>query len=63
MDSPVKLIIIGAVLLIVGVVLPWLMVLELVRSTLLLNLVAAMSSTGGLLMGFIGIAMYVRARK
>ena len=58
-----KLIITATVLLITGVVLPFLMILEMLEPTLLLSFVAAMSSTTGLFVGIIGIAMYVRARR
>ena len=58
-----KLIIVGFVLLLVGVVLPFLMVLRLVESTFLLNFLAYSSSTAGLVLGFVCIAQYVRPRK
>ena len=58
-----KLIIVGFVLLLVGVVLPFLMVLGLVESTLLLNFLAYGSSTTGLILGFIGVAQYTRGRR
>ena len=63
MGNPLRLIIAALVLLLVGVVLPFLMVLELLESTLPLNFVAALSSTMGIIIGFIGIAQYMRARK
>lgn len=58
-----KLIIAALVLLLIGVILPFLMVLELLESTLPLNFVAALSSTMGIIIGFIGIAQYMRGRK
>jgi len=63
MDGPVKLIIIATVLLILGVVLPFLMVLELVTPTLFLNFLSYGCSTCGLIVGFIGIGQYIRVRK
>ena len=63
MDSPVKLIIIATVLLIIGVVLPFMMVLELLEKMLVLSAVSFVCSTAGLIMGFIGIAQYTRARR
>lgn len=63
MDNAVKLIVAGSVLLLVGVVLPFLMVMELVESTLLLNFLAYGSSTAGLISGFVGIAQYRRGRR
>ena len=63
MDGSIRLIVIASVLLMLGVVLPYLMVIDRLQSTLPLNFAAAMSSTLGFLLGFIGIAQYVRARK
>jgi hypothetical protein len=62
-ENALKLIIVGFVLLLVGVVLPFLMVLGLVESTLLLSFLAYGSSTAGLILGFVGIAQYSRGRK
>jgi len=63
MENPVRLIIIAFVLLIIGLVLPFLMVLGLVESTLLLCFLAYGSSTAGLILGFVGIAQYRRGQK
>jgi len=63
MDGSFKLIFIATGLLVLGVVLPMLMVLGYLGSTLFLNFVSAVSSTGGLLLGFVGIAQYVRSRR
>ena len=63
MDRPVKLIVIAFSLLLAGVILPWLMVLEMVRPTLFLNFLSYVCSTGGLITGFIGIAQYTGARR
>ena len=63
MGNPLRLIVIGFVLLLIGAVLPFLMLIKLVESTLFLNFVAAASSIGGLTTGFIGIALYVRRRR
>jgi len=54
---------VGFVLLLTGLVLPFLMVLGLVESTFLLNFLAYGSSTAGLILGFVGIARYGRGRK
>jgi len=62
-DSPIKLIIIAAVLLIVGVVLPFLIIIEMLESTIVLNLASFVCSTTGLIMGFIGMGQYVGSRK
>ena len=63
MEKPLRLIAIGFGLLLIGAVLPFLMVIELVESTLFLNFLAAMSSIAGLATGFIGITQYFRSRK
>lgn len=63
MDNPLKLLAIGFGLLVVGVVLPFLMVLGLVESTLFLNFVAVACSIVGLTTGFMGITHYFRSHK
>jgi hypothetical protein len=60
MLSPLKLIAIGFVLLVLGALLPFLMILDMIRSTLLLNIISAICSIGGLTTGFIGLASYFR---
>ena len=62
MENPVRLLAIGFGLLIVGVVLPFLMVLRLVESTLFLNFLAVASSVAGLTTGFLGITQ-LRSRR
>ena len=63
MENPLRLIAIGFVLLLIGAVLPFLMVIDLVESTLLLNFVTVVSSIAGLTLGFIGIAQYRRRQR
>ena len=63
MDRSVRLIILGAVLLVLGVVLPFLMVMEMLESTIPLNFVSAGCSTIGLMTGLVGLAQYVRQRR
>jgi len=55
MQNPLRLIAIGLGLLVIGVVLPFLMVIELLESTLFLNFLAVVSSIAGLVTGFVGI--------
>jgi hypothetical protein len=62
MENPLRLVVIGFGLLIVGVVLPFLMVLKLVESTLFLNFLAVASSVAGLTTGFMGITQ-LRSRR
>jgi hypothetical protein len=63
MENPLRLVGIGFGLLVIGVVLPFLMVIGLLESTLFLNFLAVASSIGGLTAGFIGISQYLRSRK
>lgn len=58
--SPLKLIVVGFVLVLIGAVLPFAMVMRLLESTFLLNFLAAFSSGIGLLLGIIGAALYIR---
>jgi len=58
MGNPLKLIVIAFVLLLAGAILPFLMLVGLVESTLFLNLVAVVCSIAGLTTGFMGIVSY-----
>jgi hypothetical protein len=62
MENPLRLVVIGFGLLIIGVVLPFLMVLKLVESTLFSNFLAVASSVAGLTTGFMGITQ-LRSRR
>lgn len=61
--SPAQLVWIGFALLVAGVVLPFLMVIRVLESTLLLNFVAYIASVSGLLIGMIGLLIHTRARR
>lgn len=63
MGNPLKLVAIALALLIIGVVLPFLMIIKLVPSTFFLNLLAAMSSIAGLTVGFMGVMRYYRSHR
>lgn len=63
MDNPLRLIMIAFALLIIGVALPFLMVISILTSTLPLNFVAYACSASGLVVGFIGITQYSRRPK
>ena len=58
-----RLIVIGFFLVLLGAVLPFLMVLGLIESTLLLNFVAFSASVVGLFLGVIGMATYVGEKR
>jgi hypothetical protein len=59
-ERPWLLILLGLLGLAAGAVLPFLMVLRVITSTLGLNLLAFSCQVGGLFLGFIGLAHYVR---
>jgi hypothetical protein len=61
--SPVKLIIIGLVLLVLGVILPLLMVLQLLESTFFLNFFAFTVSLVGMILGFVGTTQYIATHR
>jgi len=63
LDNPRKLILIGLILAVLGVVIPLLMVLDIIRSTFLMSLLAHATSVSGSFLGFIGTLMIVRYRK
>ena len=63
MQHPLRLILIAFALLVIGVALPFLMVIGVLHSTLPLNLVAYSCSVGGFIAGFVGIAQYRRRDK
>ena len=63
MIQPRSLIIIGFFLVLTGAVLPFLMVIRLVPSTYLLNFISYGASIGGLFLGIIGAANYVRSHE
>jgi membrane associated rhomboid family serine protease len=63
MSNPFRLIMIAFALLIIGVAVPFLMVIGILTSTLPLNMVAYSCSLAGLVVGFIGIAQYRRRPK
>jgi hypothetical protein len=60
--SPSKILIIGLILMLTGAALPFLMVLRVLESTLLLNFIAFASQVAGLFMGTIGIVMFARVK-
>lgn len=61
--TPGKWILIGFVLVVIGVALPFLMVMKIVPSTFFLNFLAFVASVSGLIMGMYGSAMYVREQR
>ena len=62
MSSPRFLLGLGVFLMLLGVVLPFLMVIRLLESTFFLNFLSWGASVAGLAFGTIGFAMYSRRR-
>ena len=61
--SPVRMIVLGGVLVVVGFLLPLLMLLHVIPSTFLLNFIAYAASFFGLTVGVIGSAMSARIKR
>jgi positive regulator of sigma E activity len=61
--QPLRLILIGFVLLLLGAGFPFLMVMQLIESTFWLNFLSFAASVAGLFLGFIGATLYMRAQK
>ena len=62
-NSPRFLLGLGLVLMLLGILLPFLMVVKLLESTFFLNFFAWGASVAGLSFGTIGFAMWSRNRK
>ncbi len=61
--SPLKMMVIGALLMIMGVVLPMLMILNMIETTFFLALLSYGSSLMGMFLAFYGLFTYVRIRR
>jgi len=61
--TPLRMILLGFVLLVLGFVLPFSMLLQILPSTLPLNFVAYLSSLFGLVIGIVGLVLYSQARR
>jgi len=62
-NSPRFLFGLGVFLMILGIVLPFLMVIHVLKSTFFLNFFAYGSSVAGLAFGTIGFALYSRTKR
>jgi hypothetical protein len=60
MNSPSLLLVLGVVLMLLGIILPFLMVIRVLDSTFLLNFFSWGASVAGLAFGTIGFAMWSR---
>ena len=63
MKSPRFLLILGVLMMLLGILLPFLMVIQVLESTFFLNFFSWGLSVTGLALGTIGFAMYSRGRK
>lgn len=63
MNSPGFLLALGLFLMVLGIVLPFLIVIKILESTFFLNFFSWGASVAGLSMGMIGFAMYSRNRR
>ena len=62
MNSPRLLLSLGLLLMLLGVILPFLMVIHILESSFFLNFFSWGASVAGLAFGTIGFAMYSRER-
>jgi len=60
---PLQLLLLGFLLSLLGVILPFLMVIHILTSTFFLNFFSFFAQLTGLLLGIIGAARYVRERR
>ena len=63
MNSPRLLLGLGLFLMVLGIVLPFLIVIQVLESTFFLNFFSWGASVAGLSLGMIGFAMYSRNRR
>jgi hypothetical protein len=63
MNSPRFLLVLGVILMLFGIALPFLMVIQVIESTFFLNFFSWGASVAGLAFGTIGFAMWSRGRK
>ncbi|HET9909360.1 MAG TPA: hypothetical protein VFQ23_22120 [Anaerolineales bacterium] len=63
LKSPRFMVGLGLILMLLGIVLPFLILIKVLESTFFLNFFAYGASVGGLFMGVIGVAYWVRTKK
>ena len=63
MTNPRFLLVLGIILMLLGIALPFLMVIHVLKPTFFLNFLSWASSVGGLAFGTIGFAMYSKTRR
>jgi len=63
MNSPRLLVALGLTLMLLGIILPFLMLIHVLESTFFLNFFSWGASVGGLFLGVIGVATWMKTRK
>ncbi|MCI0553180.1 MAG: hypothetical protein L0287_19705 [Anaerolineae bacterium] len=63
MNSPRLMVTIGLILMLLGIILPFLMLIHILESTFFLNFFSWGASVGGLFLEVIGVATWVRTRR
>ena len=63
MNSPRLMVTIGLILMLLGIILPFLILIHVLESTFFLNFFSWGASVAGLFLGVIGVATWVRTRK
>jgi hypothetical protein len=63
MITPRFLLIFGVILMLLGIILPFMMVIRVLESTFFLNFFSWGASVSGLSLGTIGFGMYARVKK
>jgi len=63
MISPRFLLSVGLILLVIGCTVPYLIIMQVLTSTFTLNFLAWSATTSGMVLGFIGSAMWVKMNK
>jgi len=63
MDNLRLLLTLGLILMLLGVILPFLMVIHLIESTFFLNFFAWGASVSGVFLGFIGVATWSKMKQ
>lgn len=61
--QPWTMILVGGGMMLVSVILPFLMVIQILRSTFFLNFLAYGLSVAGIFIGFIGMVSYVKIKR
>lgn len=61
--TPIQFLVIGFLLVTYGMVMPWLMVLQVLEATFFLSITSYVATFTGLIFGTIGVATYYRERR